>query len=94
MPEDVPILDYVLIREGCDFTFLEGSEGESVNFDQAPQHVRFAFQGLALAQFIRACIRLLRRQMDEAATQDPERFAHLKAAGKDIVTEWDDAGLP
>jgi hypothetical protein len=62
--------------------------------NQAPKHIRFAFQGRALAQFIRACIRLLGRQLAEAATQDPERFAHLKAAGKDIVTEWDDAGLP
>jgi hypothetical protein len=59
MPEDAPSLDYVLISEGCEFTFPEGTEGESVNFAQAPKHIRFAFQGRALAQFIRACIRSL-----------------------------------
>lgn len=94
MPEDLPSLDYVLIREGCEFTFPEGVEDESVNFAQAPKNIRFAFQGRVLAQFIRACIRLLGRQLDEAATQDPERFARLKAAGEDIATEWEIMRFP
>jgi hypothetical protein len=88
MPEDLPSLDYILLREGCVFTFPEGVEGESVSFDDAPKHIRFLFQGQAFTQFVCACIRLLRKQMIEAQHQDPDRYARLEQAGEAVLNEW------
>jgi hypothetical protein len=92
MPENLPSLDYVLLREDCVFTFPEGAEDESVSFDAAPTHIRFLFQGQSFTQFVCACIRLLRKQMVEAQQRDPDRYARLEQVGEAVLNEWNGAG--
>jgi hypothetical protein len=96
MPDELPNPEYLLIREGCTFAFPEVSDEEiaALDFDQGPRYVHVAFQGRALVQFMRACMRLLREQLDEAEKNHPEQFARLKLVEKDLGQEWKDAGLP
>jgi len=90
MSPDLPAVEYVFIREGCQFAFPEATDhGAPIDFDQAPAHLRFAFQGRALVQFMLACI-----QLEEAKRNNPEQFAWLRLVEQDIGQEWKDAGLP
>jgi hypothetical protein len=95
MPNETPNSPYILIPEGCHFVFPAVADGDAaLDFDQAPRCIHLAFQGRALEEFVRACIRLLRRTLAEPEESTPEQLERAYTAANTLLEEWEAAGLP
>jgi hypothetical protein len=73
MCNEIKSLDYVIVRNGCTFSFpqpAQGDEDEVFNLEDAPKHIRFVFQGRALYEFVKAGVELLHQMADEAEQEE------------------------
>jgi hypothetical protein len=79
MSDEINAGDYVIVRNGCQFSFPRPAEvGGIFDIDEAPMHIRFVFQGGALIEFLEAGTKLLREMLEEAREKDAEQAPILR----------------